>query len=535
MNRAVDPLDPARTVIVVQSLLAGGVAEESGQILPGDRLIFVNDSFMDNASLEEAVQILTSAPPGRVRIGICKPLVSDMKEGHVYIPLVGESEDNVEVPVDDPSPTVQFYHEKYQVEPFIDDGREELVDEPSLTLGPAFNIHHNNAEPLQESWEMHNMGGFMEEIEMLVDDEDPQQDASHADNDEHSLQSNGIPPPSVQNTSSAPAWLDAAAYRDLSDSRSRLLPLEALDTYDSDIHSPEEIILDLAMEQRETAFLKEPTIIFDPDAIVLKRSHRTERDSGAQRLQSLSSIELPEREEGEGEETPTFSHWGAPRVVEIWREPQVSLGISIVGGHTIIKRLKNGEELKGIFIKQVLEDSPAGRTKALKTGDKILEVSGVDLKSATHEEAVEAIKNAGNPVVFVIQSLSAAPRLLSIVKPANKGGAESSPQGLVASLILLFSGSCGLSYSSLPSGLVASLILLFPGSCGQSYSSLLRVLLDAYLVSCFWQAAKYLVPSEFRAWALFKAVESFRLSGVIIPITEDEKFQGFYSNLFICS
>ncbi|XP_073499882.1 inaD-like protein isoform X2 [Phyllobates terribilis] len=415
-----DPLDPARTVIVVQSLLAGGVAEESGQILPGDRLIFVNDSFMDNASLEEAVQILTSVPPGRVRIGICKPLVSDMKEGHVYIPLVGESEDNVEVPVDDPSPTAQFYHEKYQVEPFIDDGREELVDEPSLTMGPAFNIQHNNTEPIQESWEMHEMGGFMEEIEMLVDDEDPQQDASHTDNDGYSLQSNGIPPPSAQ------AWPDAAAYRDLSDSGSRLLPLEALDTQNSDIHSPEEIILDLG----ETSFLKEPTIIFDPDAIVLKRSHRTDRDSGAQRLQSLSSIELPEREEGEGEETPTFSHWGAPRVVEIWREPQVSLGISIVGGQTIIKRLKNGEELKGIFIKQVLEDSPAGRTKALKTGDKILEVSGVDLKSATHEEAVEAIKNAGNPVVFVIQSLSAAPRLLSIVKPANKAGAESRPQSV---------------------------------------------------------------------------------------------------------
>lgn len=54
----------------------------------------------------------------------------------------------------------------------------------------------------------------------------------------------------------------------------------------------------------------------------------------------------------------------------------MSLGISIVGGQTVIKRLKNGEELKGIFIKQVLEDSPAGRTGALKTGDKILEVNG---------------------------------------------------------------------------------------------------------------------------------------------------------------
>ena len=89
----------------------------------------------------------------------------------------------------------------------------------------------------------------------------------------------------------------------------------------------------------------------------------------------------------------------------------MSLGISIVGGQTVIKRLKNGEELKGIFIKQVLEDSPAGRTRALKTGDKILEVSGIDLQNATHEEAVEAIKNAGNPVVCVVQSLSNVPKV----------------------------------------------------------------------------------------------------------------------------
>lgn len=65
--------------------------------------------------------------------------------------------------------------------------------------------------------------------------------------------------------------------------------------------------------------------------------------------------------------------------VEIVREPNVSLGISIVGGQTVIKRLKNGEELKGIFIKQVLEDSPAGKTNALKTGDKILEVNDVKI------------------------------------------------------------------------------------------------------------------------------------------------------------
>lgn len=32
-----------------------------------------------------------------------------------------------------------------------------------------------------------------------------------------------------------------------------------------------------------------------------------------------AACELPEREEGEGEETPNFSHWGPPRIVEIFR------------------------------------------------------------------------------------------------------------------------------------------------------------------------------------------------------------------------
>lgn len=65
----------------------------------------------------------------------------------------------------------------------------------------------------------------------------------------------------------------------------------------------------------------------------------------------------------------------APCRVEVWQEPDEPLGISIVGGRSLIKRLRNGEELKGIFIKQVLPHSPAGRTGALKTGDKILQVT----------------------------------------------------------------------------------------------------------------------------------------------------------------
>lgn len=58
----------------------------------------------------------------------------------------------------------------------------------------------------------------------------------------------------------------------------------------------------------------------------------------------------------------------------MWPEEGQSLGLSIVGGRHVIKRLRNGEELKGIFIKQVLPNSPAAKTQCLKTGDKILEV-----------------------------------------------------------------------------------------------------------------------------------------------------------------
>uniref|UniRef100_A0A8B9N8Q8 Multiple PDZ domain crumbs cell polarity complex component n=1 Tax=Accipiter nisus TaxID=211598 RepID=A0A8B9N8Q8_9AVES len=124
--------------------------------------------------------------------------------------------------------------------------------------------------------------------------------------------------------------------------------------------------------------------------------------------------ELPEREEGEGEESDlqnaAFSNWNQPRKVELWREPSKSLGISIVGGRGMGSRLSNGEVMRGIFIKHILEDSPAGKNGTLKTGDRIVEVDGIDLRDASHEQAVEAIRKAGNPVVFMVQSIISRPR-----------------------------------------------------------------------------------------------------------------------------
>lgn len=61
--------------------------------------------------------------------------------------------------------------------------------------------------------------------------------------------------------------------------------------------------------------------------------------------------------------------------------------------------------ISGIFIKHVLDNSPAGVNGTLKTGDRILAVNDIDLTQATHDRAVDVIRNAKTPVKFLIQSL----------------------------------------------------------------------------------------------------------------------------------
>ncbi|KAL1129915.1 hypothetical protein AAG570_012859 [Ranatra chinensis] len=69
-----DPMNPSETVIVIRSLVPGGVAQLDGRLIPGDRLLSVNSVALDNASLDQAVQALKGAPKGIVRIAVAKPL-----------------------------------------------------------------------------------------------------------------------------------------------------------------------------------------------------------------------------------------------------------------------------------------------------------------------------------------------------------------------------------------------------------------------------------------------------------------------------
>ncbi|XP_045076081.1 multiple PDZ domain protein-like, partial [Coregonus clupeaformis] len=110
------------------------------------------------------------------------------------------------------------------------------------------------------------------------------------------------------------------------------------------------------------------------------------------------------REEDEMLLYPTNLSWGQPRRIQLMRSSGQSLGISIMGGRGMGSRLSSGEMMRGVFIKHITPDSPAGHNGTLKTGDRILEVGGMDLRDASHEQAVEAIRSAGDPVVFLVQT-----------------------------------------------------------------------------------------------------------------------------------
>ncbi|XP_056120718.1 discs large homolog 1-like protein isoform X20 [Rhinichthys klamathensis goyatoka] len=81
-----------------------------------------------------------------------------------------------------------------------------------------------------------------------------------------------------------------------------------------------------------------------------------------------------------------------PRKVVLHRG-STGLGFNIVGG----------EDGEGIFISFILAGGPADLCGELKKGDRLVSVNGIDLRSATHEQAAATLKNAGQTVTIVAQ------------------------------------------------------------------------------------------------------------------------------------
>ncbi|KAG7269153.1 hypothetical protein CRUP_002850 [Coryphaenoides rupestris] len=79
------------------------------------------------------------------------------------------------------------------------------------------------------------------------------------------------------------------------------------------------------------------------------------------------------------------------RTVRVTKQDVGGLGISIKGGK---------ENKMPILISKIFKGLAADQTEALYVGDAILSVNGYDLREATHDEAVQALKKTGKEVIL---------------------------------------------------------------------------------------------------------------------------------------
>lgn len=547
-----DPLDSVKTVIVIRSLVPTGVAEQDGRLLPGDRLMYVNTTNLENASLEDAVQALKGAKLGKVQIGVAKPLPIDTSEAdlsdekvleHSYtgieddtfqasmIALHGSScsADLDYLHSSTPKLTARLElldeHPRFATPSGLADNTQQFSPEKPASFTPprghvpAFDAMLSSSdqylaqqstkeepvdcsntyspfaeiearsnvqeEPVESLHYQKESAISFGDIKILMKDEEAGAKESAEDGDKEVLTSgsnfertitvvkgnsnlgmtvsamkdglgmlirsvihggsisrdgrlgvgdlilaiNGEPTANLTNAQ-ARAMLRRHSLIG-PDMGSACAPEDDLCPFYVITYVPAEYL-----EEYKTSLEQPKDDVFSEAAPVPVPA-----------LKDIPS--LPEREDGEGEESASFSNWNQPRQVELFREPGKSLGISIVGGRGMGSRLSNGEVMRGIFIKHILEDSPAGHNGTLKTGDRIVEVDGVDLRDASHEEAVEAIRRAGNPVSFLVQSIIHRPRS-SITdsseeraaavtrdnkdKPAKREAAKASPTSSVLPL-----------------------------------------------------------------------------------------------------
>ncbi|XP_037535750.1 alpha-1-syntrophin, partial [Nematolebias whitei] len=82
------------------------------------------------------------------------------------------------------------------------------------------------------------------------------------------------------------------------------------------------------------------------------------------------------------------------RTVRVTKQDVGGLGISIKGGK---------ENKMPILISKIFKGLAADQTEALYVGDAILSVNGYDLREATHDEAVQALKKTGKEVVLEVK------------------------------------------------------------------------------------------------------------------------------------
>lgn len=494
-----DPIDPANTVIVIRSLVPGGIAEKDGRLFPGDRLMFVNDINLENSTLEEAVEALKGAPSGMVRIGVAKPLPIDTPDAE----SIAESRFESQFSPDNDS----VYSTQASIFSLHDGTCSDGMNYgPSLPSSPPKDVTSSSEVVL---------GLHLSLEELYTQNLLQRQHAGSPPTDMRPAPTSGFPisdytttnaveqkyecanpvawphsqlPSSLSTSELAPA-LPAVAQKYLTDQSSLASDAESVNLQSmsqeafertvtiakgssslgmtvsankdglgvivrSIIHGGaisrdgriavgdcilsinEESTISLTNAQARAMLRRHSLIGPDIKITYVPAEHLEEfrvsfgqQAGGIMALDIFSSYtgrdipELPEREEGEGEESElqnaAYSSWSQPRRVELWREPSKSLGISIVGGRGMGSRLSNGEVMRGIFIKHVLEDSPAGKNGTLKPGDRIIEAPSQS-ESETEKPALCNVPPSSPSVFSEMGSDCAQPSATAVSEDEDK-------------------------------------------------------------------------------------------------------------------
>ncbi|XP_036971893.1 multiple PDZ domain protein isoform X2 [Acanthopagrus latus] len=526
-----DPEDATKTVLVIRSLVPGGVADRDGHLLPGDRLMFVNETDLEGSSLDYAVHVLKSTGYGPIRIGVAKPLPLELcggltpisersaqascddNDSHTQVSLLAEAEEantnsNSNTHNSEDSRIVQSHYtttenqlrHRYgmmeddngqQAPPLpprtsfertitvvrgnrslgmsvsaIKDGSGMLVrsvvqggsvsqdgrlgvgdailainGEPTSNLtnararamlrrnsviGPEMSITYVAAHQVDEHRTrlclppLASIAGDSAPCSPTPPSADPALDLAPATARSTSPVRAEAPAPTSA-PAPAPASAPAPAPAPASASASSALK------HSSSV-KVKAAALDSALGRTSASFkapFRGPTITPAPDSswqipkcLPHKKNEEAKEDgqiteekkddgsSADGKAPKLGlEIKVDGKEDAEDEFHPHIVvTWDPPRSVRLFRAPGQSLGISIMGGRGMGRRLSSGEMMRGVFIKHISPDSPAAHNGTLRTGDRILEVCGVDLRDASHEQAVEAIRRAGDCVEFLVQS-----------------------------------------------------------------------------------------------------------------------------------
>uniref|UniRef100_A0AAF5PL35 PDZ domain-containing protein n=1 Tax=Wuchereria bancrofti TaxID=6293 RepID=A0AAF5PL35_WUCBA len=112
---------------------------------------------------------------------------------------------------------------------------------------------------------------------------------------------------------------------------------------------------------------------------------------------------------------------GKTEEVELVRDNH-SLGLSIVGGSDHSSH-PFGVNAPGVFISKITPNSPAGRSQRLRIGDRILSVNNINIRTAKHQTAVEALKQNDRTVRLLVIHEPQPPGLRQVTIKRNVGEA----------------------------------------------------------------------------------------------------------------